>query len=464
MSGILVPVIIHLWNQREGKTVKVGSIALLQESARQQARSLRLKDLLLLLLRCLLIVALAFLLAKPVWRKQLSAGTEKGWLLIERGGVKDAYRQHKPVIDSLLAAGFRFHYFAAGFPAAEWQQALQNPIDTTLQRSASYWTLVKQLNEDVPAELPVYLFTTNQLVRYAGQRPQVDMQLTWLPYTTPDTATNQAVKVFKTSDGQLRTLTAHSTPQATLYTQDANVDRATQLAVLWDTAALRIAIYSDGFNTDAGYLRAAISAIKQVTGRAITVTQLRNANELASELDWLFWLSEKPLPAPLPAHVFYYKKGKEEAIHSFLSKTRDMAHAGEPIRLSRRTSFSATEGQAPVWSDGFGNTLLTVNGTEKKQYAFHSRLNPAWNDLPWSASFVYLLYDLLLPHSGNKKIEDLRIIDAQQMQVQRLNGKEFDKEKFVESTDLTHLFWVLAFVLFAVERIVSLTPKNQPNG
>ena len=125
IAGILIPVIIHLWNIREGKILKVGSISLLQETARHQARSLKLKDLLLLLLRCLLIIILSFLLAEPVWKKQRSSTNEKGWVLIEKGGVAEAYQQYKAIIDSLKNAGFQFRYFNGGFPAQDWEKVLR---------------------------------------------------------------------------------------------------------------------------------------------------------------------------------------------------------------------------------------------------------------------------------------------------------------------------------------------------
>ena len=54
IGGIVIPLIIHLWNIKKGKTLKVGSISLLGESSRQSAKSLKLIDLLLLFLRCLL--------------------------------------------------------------------------------------------------------------------------------------------------------------------------------------------------------------------------------------------------------------------------------------------------------------------------------------------------------------------------------------------------------------------------
>lgn len=464
MAGILVPVIIHLWNQREGKTVKVGSIALLEESARQQARSLRLKDLLLLLLRCLLIVVLAFLLAAPVWQKQRSAATEKGWLLMEKSGVKEAYRQHSALVDSLLAAGYRFHYFADGFAAQDWAQALQDTPDTGRQHRASYWTLLKQLNEELPADLPVYLFTTNQLASFWGQRPALDLSLRWLTYATSDTVTKQPVNIFKASSGELKAVVANSTPGATVFTRQTAADGTVQPHLLADTAGLRIAVYSDGSQSGAAYLQAAVAAIEQVSGMAVSTTELRQPTDWPIEADWLFWLSERPLPPSLPPHVFYYQKGKEEMVRTFLAGQNGLLPEGERLGFSRRIVAGDAAAQVPVWTDAFGQPLLAATGANKNHYGFYSRLDPAWNDLPWNGRFGYLLYDLLFPARPVDGAAERRMIDDAQRQVRLLPAKDMNKQKFVERTDLTKLFWLVAFILFSVERIISLTPKYQLNG
>ena len=77
-AAIIIPVIIHLWNVKQGKTLKVGSIALFTESAELHASSVKLSQLLLLLLRCLILMVLAMLLAKPFYVRRLIAQKEKG--------------------------------------------------------------------------------------------------------------------------------------------------------------------------------------------------------------------------------------------------------------------------------------------------------------------------------------------------------------------------------------------------
>ena len=48
ITGIAVPIVIHLWNVKQGKTFKVGSILFVTETARSYATSLKISELLLL--------------------------------------------------------------------------------------------------------------------------------------------------------------------------------------------------------------------------------------------------------------------------------------------------------------------------------------------------------------------------------------------------------------------------------
>ena len=65
LLGLSVPVAIHLWSKKEGKTIKVGSLKFLQESDSQKSSSIKLNEFWLLLLRMLLITILVFILAAP---------------------------------------------------------------------------------------------------------------------------------------------------------------------------------------------------------------------------------------------------------------------------------------------------------------------------------------------------------------------------------------------------------------
>jgi hypothetical protein len=64
--AVAIPIAIHFWHRRQGKPLPWAATLWLEEKQQQQSRGFRLDNLWLLLLRCLLVVLLAALLAQPI--------------------------------------------------------------------------------------------------------------------------------------------------------------------------------------------------------------------------------------------------------------------------------------------------------------------------------------------------------------------------------------------------------------
>ena len=65
LLAVGLPILVHLFNQRRPRPLAFGAIEFVLRSQRQKARRLRLRQILLLALRCLLIAAVALALARP---------------------------------------------------------------------------------------------------------------------------------------------------------------------------------------------------------------------------------------------------------------------------------------------------------------------------------------------------------------------------------------------------------------
>ena len=91
-AGIL-PILIHRLTKRKALVRKFSAVRLLLQSQRQMVRPQRLKHLLLLVLRILAVVSLAFLMARPVLSRQ--------GLLVGAGGAEAV------ILDNSLSMGYR---------------------------------------------------------------------------------------------------------------------------------------------------------------------------------------------------------------------------------------------------------------------------------------------------------------------------------------------------------------------
>ena len=488
----LIPVLIHLWNVREGRTLKVGSVSLLVKSSRQPARSWRLREILLLLLRCALIILLSLFLAGPLWTRPAPAGTQKGWVLLDRERAQEAYTRFKAPVDSLVAAGFELRTFGPGFPHTSGEELTRHTDSLPTERVPSYWGLLRRLQKQMPANLPVYLYTSDRLDAFRGSRPRMALNLRWQTFTPHDSVARWLAAARLGDHDSIRVTEGISTPSAIRYAvrnvsamQPAGAGyqldfengklmiRSTDPLFVpgrrleADTAALRMTIYTDAYATDAAYLQAALQAIGQYTHQRLQVRQARDPAELSGSPDWLFWLSDKPVPVGVKAqNLWAYAPGTAQPVRTWIAAA-DEQQETTPVYLYKLVPAAVRTGWKALWEDGYGRPVLSsTNGPAPRRFLFYSRLNPQWSDLPWSPVFPVWMLRLLstqlaeLPPSA-----DTRRIDPRQIMPEPVAaGPDQPVHRQVWS-GLDLPLWIAAFLLLLAERLVSFRkPKNQPDG
>ena len=481
-AGIIIPLVIHFWNRKKGKTLQVGSISLLAESYKQQAKNVHLQELLLLLLRCTLILLVAFLLSNPVWQEQPDPKNQNGWILVEKAGLLQTYARFKPVIDSLTGQQYEFHYFDAGFKKDNLATALKNNTDTSVQNTNAYWSLLSSLDQEVPATLPVYLFTSNSLQRFSGTRSRVAMNLHWYTYTAKDSVSQWLANAYVTTADSIRLVAATSQPSGTAYSYTNLAVAAQQTAgytvqtdnktisvsfqngtpVPVDTASFAITICTDKYTNDASYVKAAVEAIRQFSKRKIKLSLVSNPADILPKQDWIFWLSDQPVSPANGSNIFVYEKGKAEAVESSVLTVN---RGNEQPALHKRILYKSTaSGSAQtIWQDGFGNPVLELEKGNTAVYHFFSRFDPSWTDLPWSNVFPQMIYDLI----WNQPVSsgDNRVMDDRQIQPITFTGNKVIAKDNTVTHDLAPFFWIAAFIIFFTERFITFrTRKEKING
>jgi len=487
-AAIVIPVVIHLWNVRSGKVLKVGSISLIAAASRKSSRSFKLLDIPLFLLRCLLLLLLALLLALPVWQKKLQATKAKGWVLVPKESFTSTYQQFKPRIDSLTKAGYEFHYFNSGFSKSNLQQILLNPKDSLKNQFSTsntplphYWNLARQLNNSVASTLPLYIFTPNKASYFTGSKPQVALNLHWQTYTPADSVITFIHNAWFTNNGDIRVVQGNSKPIGTNYIYSnirandrnnaafmlstsngkarVNLPNSKQEPVTIDTTKQNIIIYADNNTTDAGYLKAALQAVSQFSQRNISIKSINNANLVPANTTWLFWLSDKSISNQILTkcqNVFTYERGKPTTVKSWMSnggRFSTALPADEKVDLFKL--INTTNNYDPVWQNGFGHPVLSRQQQDQSViYHYYSRFNPAWNDLVWSDAFpAWMLKLIVSPSKADVAKYDRRVLSTQQYMPEIISENHtIATEKPVENKSLTHYFWLALIVIFAAER------------
>lgn len=324
--AIVVPIAIHFWHQKQGIPLPWAATQWLEEKQQQQSRGLRLDNLWLMVLRCLLIVLLTLGLAHPVLNSlQKRPIVQKVHLVQPLATVTDNFRFE---LSEALKKEERVVWALPGLV----------PVPSTLDlpRHAAFdplslQTAITQLSAQ-PVDLQIYMANSPTLANV----PAIAVPAQFSLHTIADSGqqlrpfllvkdnrrlyVNRAGKL--TSSGQsdpsvpLLSSPAHSGPIATLLSYRNGREKQTVQAAL---AALTD-VYGLTFQVDE----------RPISGRAYT------------------WVLTDQLPAGRLASTLYIlSSGQPEVAASNVVYTNEM--------LTPATSERVETGQLPEW---LGTQLL----------------------------------------------------------------------------------------------------------
>jgi len=481
LAAIGIPIVIHLWNIRNGKVLKVGSISLITAASRKSSRSLNLLDLLLLLLRCLLLIAIAFLLATPLWKQSSVNAQVKGWILLPKENLHEGYTKFKSSIDSLTGKGYEFHYFNKGFAKADLKQELagnkNGAADSLNGKPVTYNALLSQLQEKVPGNISLAVFTPNTFNHFAEEQSPVALNIKWKTYTPADSTHTWLQNAWFTANKDIVIVQGTAKPTGTSYQRftfkpgdngnafevktnggkaTVNLKNDAQHAIAVDTGLYSIAVYNDGYSADAHYLTAALEADLAFIPHHAAIKNFTSAEAIPAGQEWVFWLSEKPLPSAVnqhTKHIFSYAAGSGKAVDSWINAEPGLYNSSEAKVPLFKMIGSGISNEQAIWKDGFGNAVLSLDKQDNSAvYNFYSRFNPSWNNLVWSDEFPEIMLKLLTsdekaPDAAN----DRRAINPQQLPVTSGAG---GNHQLAAATlkSFGNYIWILLIALFFIER------------
>ncbi|MCC9135795.1 BatA domain-containing protein [Pontibacter silvestris] len=484
-SAILVPIAIHLWNKRQGKTVKVGSLRWLEASASKRWSSIKLNDVGLLLLRCLIFILLAIALAQPIW-----TGTPK-----EATGRKAVYvspellyssslASIKPTIDSLLQHGYNLYSYTSHFEPVvqeQWQQINSSSKDSVVQAKGNYWSLLPALAQRYPqAQDSVWLFTSDLQRYFRGRKTALAQNIRWIPVAI-ENKTTWLQAANQLSEDSLQLIIGNSNREGTTFTRYRTSSSATSVALVngkqiqlqrqGDTLLatldnqpqgkvklqrepLQVVLYSEEkLQPELRYLQAALQAISSYTGQPLNLINNPTATDTTTA-SWVFWLHQQEVPEQLLAQVkqgakLWVQQGAKPKVIKTILPTEATA-----IQVNQLTSDSTTTAFTSVWETTTGEPLLTTQQLGKGSvYHFQSGFSPEWSDLGQNSQLPELLLPVLFKQEQAIAM-DARALDEQQLRPTKritVAGSEPEAQRY------QLLPWVVlaAFLLFLAERLIA---------
>ncbi|WP_299246446.1 BatA domain-containing protein [uncultured Aquimarina sp.] len=303
LLGLLVPLVIHLWSKKEGKTIKVGSTKLLSESDSKQSRSIQLNELFLLLLRMLLIGVLVFLMAGFGIKKK--AATIPITYIVEPSLLDDDRIQ--TIIDT-IDTGELLRLLQSGFPELDTDQTV---IEN--KKTPNYWQLAKEM-ETLQTD-SIVVFTKAFINGIKGRRPETNQNIAWISLESEEVS-KKVLKAIKKEDSlQVLSMISDqdqlSFKKAFIATDDKRLRFNTtndsvmiplngkeESVILTSELPTKVVLfYEDSLANQKTYIEASLKAISKYLHKQIDIEIVQDVEGLdVDAFDLVVWLSSAVVP------------------------------------------------------------------------------------------------------------------------------------------------------------------------
>ncbi|MCX2678989.1 BatA domain-containing protein [Galbibacter sp. EGI 63066] len=418
LLGLAIPIAIHLWSKKEGKTILVGSVKLLKDTDPKQTRSIKLNELWLLILRLLAIGLLAIIMANP----QITASKSKADVMYLIEASLLPFDEKLPVLDTVSEENIRL--LTEGFPIVS--ETSEEEIKTS---TPDYWQLARDM-EQLQTD-SIVIFTKALLKGIRGKRPRVNTNAHWVVIDSCATVKKTIQATQKGEEIELLHLISNceslsfekelmdfNSEKLTINLQKDSVKLSgyNHWLSLDSLPSLKAGIvYDEATKNEKRYFESAYKAISKHLDRPIEVASSKVADSIAIEnLNTLVWLSEAAIVKfDLPTIV--YKK------------------------------------------DGLANRLITKSDTEKLFYL----TQPLNTENSISKHFTEQLMSTLYLNTrlgDSVRKYDNRVVDTQELLPVRSAEKTVKAQ--MGNIKISKWLWPVLFLLLIVERVLALYRKQ----
>ena len=398
LAGLVLPLLIHLWNRKRGQIVLFGSTQFLKVGERKKVSRISFSQPLLFLLRASMIGLCALLLAEPV-RVSISQVLPKknpNWLLISPSLLEAD--DWKNAIDSIRYRDYERRVLARGFFTVN---TANDNTNLDANRSDNVWSLLADAAAHPQAPDSIAVYFTPQLNDFDGTPPKLPTSITWHEIPQKNDSYH-ILSAWQISNDELALIIGKGQEDMTTFRQynfaqkalmkseelpDIIFEEATksvyfkhqkkQAIPIQNQARLNAVIfYDNSFKRDRNYLIAALESISKYTDIQINIKKERLSKsalniEINEATNAVFWLSKKALDKQIliPANtcLFTYK---ENEVYKKNVVERAFAEGEKRYTLTRRIRDGENSTQLP---HRLLEILLTPDGFEHDLAEFDQR-------------------------------------------------------------------------------------------
>ena len=301
LTGLMIPVGIHLLSRLEGKIIKIGSIRHLDETNSKQFKSIRLNEFFLLILRCFIITIVVLFLSGFHFKSLQESGK---WLMVETGWEHDP--QFSLLTDSLKRSGYEIKRLRNGFPDFSDEPPIVKQIN--------YWDLLAELEKESLTQAVVLSY--NYAEGFKGERRSLPENVKWI--SKNPAPTEFVLRAIRVSNDTLIVRAGHSNPDKTsFYTfssrvspgQNAFTSSQSESTTIEIPKTISIQIVNEpAFAYDTKMIVAALQALDDKSPNNFNIeTVPLDKFSYEKKSDWIIWLTNKTVH-PTDINCIYYQE------------------------------------------------------------------------------------------------------------------------------------------------------------
>ncbi len=298
--GLTIPIAIHLWSKREGKTIKVGSVQLLKKADTKQSSSIKLNEFWLLLLRLSLLSILVLIISGMHIKKKVS--NSKITYIVEASLLEN--QAFAGILDS-IATNSPIRLLAPDFPEVDLEESYNYATSVP-----NYWQLAAKM-QTIPTD-SIIVFSQGYLAGFKGIRPEIAEHIEWIPIATDSTAQvllnankiNEQLELIllNSSSSQLalnKEVLPLSSPKLNVNpTKDSVFYNEQQVVINSEKTREILLYYSDSLMAQANYIEAGLNAVATYLNRDINLVKTINLDTVKDiDYDLIVWFSDILAPS-----------------------------------------------------------------------------------------------------------------------------------------------------------------------
>lgn len=321
LAGLSLPIAIHMLSRKEGKVIRIGSLRHLHETSTRQFKGIRLNEIVLLALRCLLIILFVFLLSGLAFNGFTNSETK--WVLVEKG--LEHNREVERQLKNFHELGYELHWLSDGFPL------LKDSISST--NSIQYRSLAEKLETKQLSEAVV--LATNKINNFSGIRTPLPANIRWIGVI--DEPVEFTLNVHKLSDSAFIRRGYSNANETYFTTQSVSSSSLSETANEQDTLSLTV-YYDQEHAYDKKITEAILRSIEISFALPMKIAFKMDSKFLPDHANWVIWLSKDPIPPT--ENILYIKEasGSPLIIQEQKHKWRITKSLNEEIALQENLS------------------------------------------------------------------------------------------------------------------------------